>query len=721
VSEPVFQFEEFELHCGRFQLLRKGRPLRVEPKPLELLILLVSQKGHLVSRREIVEKLWERDVFVDTDHSINTAIRKLRHLLRDDSETPKYIETVTGMGYRFVAMVSLVAPVSPVVPVSAVAPALPPEDTPEPGPAAASPPRRKALVWYMGVGACVVIALGSVALYRWPHRRLEVRYTQLTDFTDSAVAPTLSPDGHMLAFIRGGDAFLTADQIYVKMLPNGEARRVTDDSRPKYGLAFSPDGSEIAYTVLEAPGPAFNTYEVSALGGEPQLLLRNAAGLVWLDSGRLLFSEIQSGIHLGVVTATVTRSGLRDIYFPAHERGMAHYSSPSPDRRWALVVEMNGNGDWSQCRLVDLDGQRLPRSVGPMGACTSAGWSPEGEWMYFTAWVEGQNHIWRQRFSGGAPEQITFGPTEEDGVAVEPDGRGLITSVGVHQSAIWIHDGSGQRPLSSEGEVVSWPVFNPDASVLYYLLRRGEGPGAELWRTMVDSEKSETVFPGISMAAFDISPDGKQVLYATAASDGKAPLWVAPVDRSSPATRASIFDVQSPHFGDHGQILFQRTEGSRNYLERMNPDGSHSSKVSQYPIADFQGVSPGRHWAIVNVAGTPESNRTAIMAIPLDGGVPRRICASFCTPVWSPDGKFLFVPVVDPSRTDPGRSLAIPLGPGETLPILPADGIAPSAEANVVRGATSVARGELTPGRDPEHYAWVNTTIHRNLYRISLP
>ena len=306
-------------------------------------------------------------------------------------------------------------------------------------------------------------------------------------------------------------------------------------------------------------------------------------------------------------------------------------------------------------------------------------------------------------------------------MAVEPDGRALITSVGVHESAIWIHDGSGQRPLSSEGEVVSWPVFSPDASILYYLLRRGEGPGAELWRTMVDSGKSETVFPGISMTAFDLSPDGKQVLYATAASDGKAPLWVAPVDRSLPATKVSIFDVQSPHFGDHGQILFLRTEGSRNYLERMNPDGSHGAKVFPYPIADFQNVSPGRHWAIVNVAGTPESGRTAIMAIPLDGGVPRRICASFCTPTWSPDGKFLFVPVEDPSRTDPGRSLAIPLGPGETLPILPADGIAPSAEPNVVRGAKSVARGELTPGMDLEHYAWVNTTIHRNLYRISLP
>jgi eukaryotic-like serine/threonine-protein kinase len=727
VSEPVFQFGEFELHSGRFQLFRKGRPLRVEPKPLQLLILLVSREGHLVSRREIIENLWERDVFVDTDHGINTAIRKLRHLLRDDSETPKYIETVTGKGYRFVAPVSLVVPDSPVAPVAAAAPAVAPEQTPEQTPEFrpedASPSRPRALVWSTAVVACIAIALGSVALYRWPHRRLEVTYTQLTDFTDSAVAPTLSPDGHMLAFIRGGDPFLTADQIYVKMLPNGESRRVTDDSRPKYGLAFSPDGSEIAYTVLEAPGPAFNTYEVSVLGGEPQSLLKNAAGLVWLDPQRLLFSMIRpgDGIHLGVVTATLTRAGQRDIYFPAHERGMAHYSFPSPDRRSALVVEMNGNGDWAPCRLVSLNGQQPTKSVGPAGPCTSAGWSPDGKWMYFTAWIEGHNHIWRQRFSGGASEQITFGPAEEDGLAVEPGGRALITSVGVQQSAIWIHDGNGQRPLSSEGEVASWPTFSRDASILYYLLRRGEGPGAELWRTMVDSGKSEAVFPGISMTTFDLSPDGKQVLYAADASHETASLWVAPLDRSLPATRVSILDVQSPHFGDHGEILFQRTEGSRNYLERMNPDGSHSSKVFQFPIADFQGVSPGRHWAIVNVAGISQGNRSALMAIPLNGGVPRRICASFCIPAWSPDGKYLFVPVEDPSRTDPGRSLAIPLGPGETLPVLPADGIAPSAELDVVRGAKSVARAELTPGKDLEHYAWVNTTVHRNLYRISLP
>lgn len=84
----VFQFGDFELDCARFQLLLKSRPVRIERKPMELLILLVSRKGELVSRGEIAEKLWRSDIYVDTDHGINTAIRKLRHLLRDDAEVP---------------------------------------------------------------------------------------------------------------------------------------------------------------------------------------------------------------------------------------------------------------------------------------------------------------------------------------------------------------------------------------------------------------------------------------------------------------------------------------------------------------------------------------------------------------------------------------------------------------------------------------------------------
>ena len=86
----VFQFGEFQLDCGRFELLRGRHFLRVERKPMELLILLVSRQGQLVTRAEIAQRLWSSEVFVDTEHGINTAIRKLRYLLCDDSEEPKF-------------------------------------------------------------------------------------------------------------------------------------------------------------------------------------------------------------------------------------------------------------------------------------------------------------------------------------------------------------------------------------------------------------------------------------------------------------------------------------------------------------------------------------------------------------------------------------------------------------------------------------------------------
>jgi len=704
---PIYEFFDFRLDCGRFQLLRNGRPLRVERKPLELLILLASRERQLVTRAEIAERLWSSDVFVDTEHGINTAIRKLRYCLRDTPENPRFIETVAGRGYLFIAPVSVVS--EPVL-----APAVVPAPT----------PRWKALGWYAGAVACIALVLGGTALYRSRQDPPEVQYAKLTDLTDSAVAPALSHDGRLVAFIRGDKGFLSTDQIYVKMLPDGEARRVTDDDRPKYSLAFSPDSTEIAYTVLE--GSRFSTYEVSALGGKPHLLLRNAAGLSWLDRDRVLYSRVRpgDGIHLGVVTSALTGDGLREIYLPKHERGMAHEAYPSPDHRRALVVEMDGNGDWTTCRLVTLEGQSPPTTVGPAGACTSAGWSPDGRWMYFTAAVNGQLHLWRQRYPTGEPQQLTFGPAEEDGIAVEPHGRALITSVGMTESAIWMHDGNGDRPLSSNGEIASWlspPVFSPDARLLYYLLRTGDGSGAELWRTAVSSDTSEPVFPGIAMTSFDLSRNGKQVVYTTAEPGGATRLWQAAVDRSSAPMELAVPGAQSPHFGLGGQILFLHAEGNLNYLEQVGPDGSHRSKVFAYPILEFQGVSPNRRWVIAAIPSIPgDGNRAAVMAIPFDGGPPLRICADYCKPKWSTDGKFLLISVEEPSRNSPGRSLAIPLGPGESIPRLPTDGVAPLTKTGLIHGAESVGRAELVPGKDPAHYAWVNTTVHRNLYQVSL-
>src|SRR5262249_23217582 len=176
------------------------------------------------------------------------------------------------------------------------------------------------------------------------------------------------------------------------------------------------------------------------------------------------------------------------------------------------------------------------------GQCTSAAWSPDGKWMYFGAEVEGRHHLWRQRFPSGQPEQITSGPTEEDGVAVAPDGRSLITSIGLQESAVWIHDDHGDRPLSSEGQVaalgtlspvtnfLAWQStrFSPDGKSLYYLMRR-DSPSSpsELWRIDFASGKSMPVLRGVSIADYDISSDGKEVLYSTPRSGKASQIWLA--------------------------------------------------------------------------------------------------------------------------------------------------------------------------------------------------
>jgi DNA-binding winged helix-turn-helix (wHTH) protein len=103
MPDKMVRFFEFELDCGRFQLLRHGQPVHLEGLPLQLLMLLIDRHRQLVTREQIADALWGKDVFVDVEQGINTAIRKIRMALEDDSIQPEFLQTVVGRGYRFVA------------------------------------------------------------------------------------------------------------------------------------------------------------------------------------------------------------------------------------------------------------------------------------------------------------------------------------------------------------------------------------------------------------------------------------------------------------------------------------------------------------------------------------------------------------------------------------------------------------------------------------------
>src|ERR1700689_989860 len=93
---------EIELDLGRYELRRRGRCVKLEKKPMELLIFLVARREQLVSRKDIVLKLWRSDLFIETEPNINNIVRKIRSALGDSSTKPRFLETVVGKGYRFI-------------------------------------------------------------------------------------------------------------------------------------------------------------------------------------------------------------------------------------------------------------------------------------------------------------------------------------------------------------------------------------------------------------------------------------------------------------------------------------------------------------------------------------------------------------------------------------------------------------------------------------------
>jgi TolB-like protein/DNA-binding winged helix-turn-helix (wHTH) protein/Flp pilus assembly protein TadD len=120
-SRETFRFGDLELDVAAYELRRNGRAVRLERHPMDLLLLLVERRNDLVSRADIVERLWGKDVFVDVETGVHTAMRKVRQALRDSPEAPKCVETVPGRGYRFIATVEVVR--KPPVIVTAAAPA----------------------------------------------------------------------------------------------------------------------------------------------------------------------------------------------------------------------------------------------------------------------------------------------------------------------------------------------------------------------------------------------------------------------------------------------------------------------------------------------------------------------------------------------------------------------------------------------------------------------
>ncbi len=588
--------------------------------------------------------------------------------------------------------------------------------------AAASPQRRSRLAIWAGASLLVAaLVVGAIVIWRKTGTVStpdSSQWIQLTNLSGESFDPALSPDGRMLAFLRSTNGLA---QLYIKLLPDGEPVQLThDETKIKLQPAFSPDGSRVAYGTSEHN---WQTWVSPVLGGQPQLLLSNSSGLSWIDAHHVMFSEIKTGIHLAVVTATESRSEQRDVYVPPNEHDMAHLSYLSPDHNWVLIVEMGGDGRWIPCQLVPFSGGAA-RPVGPQsGGCQYAAWSPDGTWMYFDSDAGGKGyHIWRQTFPDGAPQQLTSSFGDEQGIAMAPDGRSLVASVGTSERSIWVHDKEGDRQISSQGYCHT-PRFSMDGKSVFYLQALNyqqsaeSNTGAELWVSDLATGQASRALPGIPVAYFAVSPDARKVVFETIDANGQHHLWLSSTEHRFAPRQIRSGDRQFvPQYSPSGRIYYVASAGGHAYLYRIKDDGTQEEKVVSEPIDHAFGISPDERYVAVYRTANREESWGDAQAVPVAGGPWIPLCSGWCSVNWAPDGKVMYF--FEKSFTGNARTYVVPIPHGSDLPKLPKSGF--QSEKELRAAATQVLEGNLVPGPDSSRYTFSRGTSHRNLYRIPL-
>jgi len=258
-SRRLVRFGSYEVELPAGELKKCGVKLKLSGQPFQVLAILLERPGDVVSREELQKRIW-LDTFVDFDHNLNTAINKIREVLGDSAENPRFVATLPRRGYRFIGEIE--SPAQPVVPV-------------EPNRRSEFHQSRRRIA--AGVLAIAVLATGALVVSRWPKRvspqKPEVLTPlQFTAYLGQETAAAISPDGSRIAFAWNNDpgTWEKGFDLYVKAIGSETLLRLTHQPSDWISSAWSPDGTQVAFHRLA--GADTGVYVAPALGGPSESL-----------------------------------------------------------------------------------------------------------------------------------------------------------------------------------------------------------------------------------------------------------------------------------------------------------------------------------------------------------------------------------------------------------------------------------------------------------------
>jgi Tol biopolymer transport system component/DNA-binding winged helix-turn-helix (wHTH) protein len=573
----VLRFGIYEIDVRAGELRKSGVKLKLQEQPFEVLCLLVERPGEVVTREELRNRLWPADTFVDFDHSVNAAIKRLRDALGDSADNPHFVETLARRGYRFIGSVEMGRQGGATVPKSE--PISEGESVRyvhqcQSSPDTTRPILRTAYKYAALVSLCAALA-GLMAVKFFRHSKSmppAVKVVPLVTLSGRAYTPAFSPDGNQVIFAWDSDLRENSG-LYIKLIGSEKMLRLTNNADDCCGV-WAPDGRSIAFYRGSQPEPGI--YIIPALGGGE----RKLTSIVPRSE------SFQTHFHMdlspdGKFIAFPDKTSSNDLTsifllsiddFQRHK--LTSLTSPSryfdwgpafsPDGKQLAFVRESANEAPGDLYLVSSSGGE-PRRL-TFDNRTIAGppaWTPDGGEIIFSSSRAGLLTLWRISASGGEPKQLSGVGTVALQPALSKDGHRLAYQQVILDSNLWRMDipesklrASTPRRLMFSSQIDQNPQFSPDGEKVAFVSNRSGT--FEIW--MCDADGSNAVQLTSSGGAFSgnprWSPDGRQIAFDSR-PESSSDIFVIDVAGGAPIrlTKGTV-DSMAPSWSKDGRWIY---------------------------------------------------------------------------------------------------------------------------------------------------------------------
>ena len=573
-----YEFADVRLDVEEKVLLKGGKPVAVAPKVLELLFALVENRGRIVEKDALMERVWAGS-FVE-ESNLTFSIRQLRKTLGDDAREPRFIETVPRRGYRFIAEVKEILPAGEYEP--------PPSQ--QPG-KTFPPPHRP----FLPLAAGAILLLGAVAVGSWLAKR--------NVFSRRAAAPILSAPFRSEKFSDSGKVFHAA------LSPDGTLVAYTDQSNGRFsiwlrrletadnvqlvapsdevvgGLVFAHDGRSIFFTRRPPDGRAhLAAYRVSVFGGIPEKILDRTEGWLSLspDDRQISFvrCEYRSDEFCSLLTADVDGKNERKILTRAEpiRIGDNQFSPDGKSIAFAVGQSSTGGSDF-QLRRVDLaSGAESQISPTTFFHIKSLEWLPGGDDLLLTAQESPPGgakiwKIWRVSALTGEAEPLTKDAVNYSAISLDKQANKMIATQFGNDFHLYFSADGGTRPLAPSDEV----TFAPDGKIVY------STPDGDIWTiNRSGGEQRQLTNNAFNDFAPRVSTDGRFIFF-TSNRSGADQVWRMNADGSN-QTQLTRTEGGYPRFVTPDGRWVYYESGLRQTLWKVAADGGEEVQVSEQKI-----------------------------------------------------------------------------------------------------------------------------------------